>query len=140
MVNANEGWEKMELSPTWDYQEQPEFEGIYMTKEIGVGPNSSNLYSFRTANGSEMSVWGNTILDGRFKNLTAGDEVKIVYLGKVASNKVKGREYHNFEVFKRKAPMEKVTDTTVEVASKSVAEAESGFVEGLEADQAKESK
>ena len=111
MADANnDGWEKMEMNPTWDYQEQPEFEGVYIAKEVEVGPNNSNLYNFKVADGSFVSVWGNTILDGRFKNLTEGEEVKIVYLGKVKSEKRKGAEYHNFDVYHRKASMEKVEE------------------------------
>lgn len=142
-VNDEQGWEKVETNPTWDYENQTEFVGTYIASESNVGPNNSNLYTFRTADGSLVGVWGNTILDNRLKNCNAGDEVKIAYLGKVASNKVKGREYHNFEVWKRRAPMEKVGDGEV-TESKSVAEAEGatepkeGFIAGLEADQAKE--
>lgn len=94
-----EGFEKMEASPTWDYKESSVFEGIFIAAEGDVGPNHSNLYTFRVKDGSLMAVWGNTILDSRFKNLQMGEEVIIHYLGKFKSDKVKGREYHNFEVY-----------------------------------------
>lgn len=109
----NDGWKKVEINPTWDYQEQPEFTGTYMAKESEVGPNNSNMYTFKVTDGSLMGVWGNTILDGRFKNLQVGEEVKIVYLGKMESSKVKGREYHNFEVYHKEVPMTKVGDEKV---------------------------
>lgn len=95
------GFEKMEASPTWDYQENPTFAGVFISSQSDVGPNHSNLYSFKLKDDSIMAVWGNTILDTRFKNLQMGEEVIIYYLGKEKSEKVKGREYHNFEVYHR---------------------------------------
>ena len=82
-------------------REDPVFEGVFMTGEGDVGPNHSNLYTFKIKDGSFMAIWGNTILDTRFKNLQMGEEVVVHYLGKVKSEKVKGREYHNFEVYHR---------------------------------------
>lgn len=117
-TDNDQGWVQVETSPTWDYESQAEFVGTYIASDSNVGPNNSNLYTFKIADGSNMAVWGNAILDNRLKNCEVGEEVKIVYLGKVESNKVKGRMYHNFDVFKRKAPMQKVEDT--------------GFIEGLE--------
>lgn len=98
-VKVPEGFKKMEASPTWNYQENPTFRGVFISAEGDVGPNHSNLYTFKTEDGSLMAVWGNSILDVRFKNLQLGEEVFIHYLGKVKSEKIKGREYHNFEVY-----------------------------------------
>lgn len=107
--NNEQGWEKVEMNPTWDYENQPEFVGTYIASQSDVGPNHSNMYDFSTPEGN-VGVWGNTILDNRLKNCNVGDEVKIVYLGKEESKKTKGRSYHNFDVFTRKAPMKKVED------------------------------
>lgn len=96
-----DGYEKMEASPTWDYKVTPVFEGSFISTESNVGPNHSNLYTFRVKDGSLLAVWGNTILDTRFKNLEFGELVIIHYLGKVKSEKRKGAEYHNFEVYHR---------------------------------------
>jgi len=92
-------WEKIEIVPTWNFEEDNEFVGFFVDMETKVGPNESNLYNFRKYNGERIAVWGNTILDNRFKSVGAGDEVKIIYKGKATSPKT-GREYHNFEVFK----------------------------------------
>jgi hypothetical protein len=100
-------WEKVETAPTWDFKGDPEFVGYFISSESEVGPNKSNLYTFRKEDGEVMGVWGNTILDSRFKNLMPGDKVKIVYNGKATSPKT-GREYHNFEVFKAKRTEEEI--------------------------------
>jgi adenine specific DNA methylase Mod len=72
-----------------------------MGVETGVGPNKSNLYNFRKADGELIGVWGTTLLDSRFKNLEVGDEVKLIYKGKMENPKTK-RIYHNFDVFRAK--------------------------------------
>ena len=92
-------WVRIETVPTWDFKEESEFEGVFTGVEAEVGPNKSNLYSFRKESGEIVAVWGNTLLDTRFKNLSIGDEVKIIYKGKMESPKT-GRIYHNFDVFR----------------------------------------
>jgi len=104
---AEEKWEKVETVPTWDFKDEPEFVGQFVVAEAEVGPNKSNLYTFKKESGEVMAVWGNTILDNRFKNLIKGDKVKIVYKGKEKSPKT-GREYNNFEVYKAKRSEEEI--------------------------------
>lgn len=102
-------WTKVETVPTWDFQSEYEeagnkpieFVGLYVSREENVGPNNSNLYTFEIAGGEHKAIWGTTLLDTRFKNLKFGEEVKVVYLGKVKSEQRKGAEYHNFEVYHR---------------------------------------
>lgn len=92
-------WKKIEPEGgnTWNYQEDPNFEGTFKRMEENVGPNKSNLYHFELENGEEMGVWGSTVIDTRFKNLVEGERVRIKYLGQV---KGKGpRPYHNFEIY-----------------------------------------
>lgn len=107
-----EKWEKVETAPTWDFKEEPEFIGCFLGVETEVGPNKSNLYSFKKEDGEIMAVWGNTILDMRFKNLELGDKVKVIFKGKVKSPKT-GREYNDFEVFKAKKEEMKKEDIPV---------------------------
>jgi hypothetical protein len=104
-------WKKVELGNTWDYKSAKkgdEVVGIYKFKEEGIGENNSNVYTFETPTGELISIWGSTVLDLRFKNLTPGEEVKVVYLGQLESEKRKGKFYHNFDVFHRMPEMEKV--------------------------------
>ncbi|EKD84720.1 MAG: hypothetical protein ACD_38C00169G0021 [uncultured bacterium] len=98
-------WEKVEMSPTWDYENEKELIGVYLSKEVEVGPNKSNLYSFKKSDGLVVGIWGSTILDNRFKGIAFGEEVKVVYLGMVKNEKT-GREYHNFEIYHRPAQPE----------------------------------
>ncbi len=98
-------WPKVEMSPTWDYENEKEFIGIYISKEVEVGPNKSNLYNFKKSDGSVMGIWGGTILDDRFKGIGIGEEVRVVYLGMVKNEKT-ARQYHNFVVYHRPAQPE----------------------------------
>lgn len=102
-------WKKVELSKPWNsknedgsfaLKEGDELVGIYQSMEENIGANSANIYTFKTPDKKFVSVWGSTILDARFKNLDAGEEVRIVYHGLVDS-KTAGRSYHNYEVFHR---------------------------------------
>lgn len=96
-----DNWEKVEMSPTWDYEENKTLIGVFVQKEEGVGPNESNLYTIETKDGERLGVWGSTVLDTRFKNIQIGEEVKIVYKGLVKSKQRKGAEYHDFDLFHR---------------------------------------
>ena len=105
-------WKKVEIGNTWKYKEEgegAEFIGIYMSRDEHVGENDSIVYNFRIAEGDIIGVWGSTVLDVRLKNLQIGEEVKIVYLGLVPSEKRKGKSFHNFEVYHR-MPEFKKTD------------------------------
>lgn len=102
-------WEKVDMAPTWDYTTQKEIEGLFVGREENVGPNGSNMYTVEVKGRGNVGIWGNAVLDVRFKNLSIGEEIKVVYLGKVKSEKTK-REYHNFDVYHRPMPMEKVSN------------------------------
>lgn len=105
-------WKKIEVGNTWAYKDlgkDAEFEGLYIGKEENVGENHSTVYSFEVK-GDTISVWGSTLLDIRLKNIKQGEEVKIVYLGEEPSEKRKGKTYHNFEVYHREVPFEKVEE------------------------------
>ena len=93
-------WTKVGMNPTWVFWEDKEIVGTYVSMEENVGPNNSCLYSLQKADSSLIGVWGSKLLDSRFKNIQIGDEVRIVYLGKVTSEKT-GREFNNFEVYSR---------------------------------------
>jgi len=120
----NDGWKKVEMAPAWDFKEEykglPEadkkaevgvsVQGIFTGMDEDVGDNHSKMYHLEQDNGKDIAVWGNTVLDLRMKNVKMGEEVKIVYLGQAKSEKVKGRTYHNFEVYHKPAPFKKVED------------------------------
>lgn len=115
MTKENE-WQKVEISPSWNGNDEnkkfklvagDELVGTFQGFEEHVGENDSNVYTFKTADGIK-SVWGSTVLDARFKNFEIGEQVKIVYLGKVKSEKRKGKEYHNYDVYHRKPTYEDI--------------------------------
>jgi len=95
-------WEKVELSPIWDFEETKELLGVYVSKEEKVGPNNSNLYEFEKPGGERIGVWGSTVLDKRFKNLQFGEEVRVVFKGEAKGEKT-GRTYKDFDVYRRKS-------------------------------------
>lgn len=100
-------WNTKNEDKTFSLKERDELVGFYKGVEVDIGPNESNLYTFKQENGELIKVWGSSILDTRFKNLEVNEEVKIVYLGTVKSEKSK-RNYHNYEVYHRKAEFSKV--------------------------------
>lgn len=104
-------WKKVEMEsgPTWDFETDTELTGVLISKEENVGPNNSMMYKLQQEDGTEIGVWGNTVLDGRLKKVEVGEEVKLVYLGKMTSPKTK-REYNSFDVYHRVAPMKKVDE------------------------------
>lgn len=92
-------WIEVGTGPTWDFKEEKELMGTYVSKEEGVGQNNSNLYNIKKADGSVIGVWGNTMLDDKFKKIQVGESIKIVYLGMEKSKA--GKQYHNYKVFHR---------------------------------------
>ena len=110
-------WKEITPGTVWNYKEEKKgatFIGVFIEKEENVGENSSNVYSFKTEDGEIRTIWGSTLLDIRFKNLEAGEEVKVEYLGKEQSEKRKGATYHNFRVFHRKPDFVEDPTETVE--------------------------
>lgn len=92
-------WNKIEVSefPLWNFEKNPELEGLLVSREENVGPNNSTMYK-ANVNGQEFCFWGNTVLDSRLKDVVDGKRIKVNYLGKATSPKTK-REYKNFEVY-----------------------------------------
>lgn len=117
-----EKWEETGKNPIWDVKEAKEgdkFFGIFLDKEENVGPNSSMLYNFVryadedfTQRIGQVSIWGNTLLDTRFKNFVRGEQVAVVYLGKKNSESRKGSQYHDFSVWH--TPPEKRVDLEIQ--------------------------
>ena len=91
-------WVKVEMGPTWDFKKEKELKGRYVSKSELVGPNDSNMYKVERTDGTTVGVWGNTMLDDKFNSIEVGEDVKIVYLGLIKSEKT-NREYNSFDVF-----------------------------------------
>jgi len=91
-----------EGSELWDYEMQEKLVGIYKSKKENIGPNKSNMYFVEDKKGNLRSFWGTALLNDRFSDINIGEEVKLVYKGKVKSEK-SGRSYHDFEIYHRDA-------------------------------------
>ena len=48
-------WEKIQANPTWEFEEDKELIGFYQETETNVGPNKSNLYTFKKESGEMIS-------------------------------------------------------------------------------------
>ena len=104
-------WEKKgfkKVQENWDFEENPELLGVYISNRSNVGKNQSMVYEFEIEKGRKVNVWGNYILDSRMKNIMIGEEVGIVYHGKEISEK-SGNEYHKLDVYHRVLPKKKKT-------------------------------
>jgi hypothetical protein len=94
-------WNKVgggENAEAWNYREDKNITGKLVQRKTGVGPNNSNMYMLEQKDGKLVGVWGSTLLNDRFSQVSIGNYVKIEYLGKEQSPKT-GRSYHNFEFY-----------------------------------------
>lgn len=79
-------------------------EGEYVDKKEGLGDNKSTMYFIKMKDGTEVALWGNAIIDDRFKKGDNGKEiglwsrVRITCLGFKQSKKSSSRTYRDFKV------------------------------------------
>ena len=71
------------FSQNWDFDTNKELIGVLINKKENVGQFGSTLLEIQTKDGVEHAVWANKQLRERFATIDVGDEVKIVYNGKV---------------------------------------------------------
>lgn len=86
-------------------------QGFYVNRREGVGQNGSNVYELKLPDGQLVSIWGSALLDGKFKEIPLGCEVRVEYLGIAAPKTAAGRSYANFRVLfdeTSRAPMSEV--------------------------------
>lgn len=80
-------WIEVEdFNQTWNFEENKEFEGIYVGKEEKIGKHESNKYIFEQ-DGETIDVWGSTVIDRKMAAIEFGQEVKIIYTGKQGNTK-----------------------------------------------------
>lgn len=90
-------WEErtIENSGTWDKQEP--VEGKLTKTESGIGPNESMMYTVTKKDGTEVKIWGSTVLDDKLLGVPENSLVKIQYEGMKPSKK--GGKYHDYKVW-----------------------------------------
>ena len=98
-----------EIGEAHDFGVDKTIEGLYMSSKSNVGPNKSMMYQLKKSDGTTVSVWGSTALDGKMSRVEMGDEVRIVYNGKKETEKG-GRSYHDYSVYFRKVGFSKLSD------------------------------
>lgn len=68
--------------------------GTYRAMKTNVGKHNSNVYVIQEDGKDETtSVWGSTVIDGRFEEIPVGSRVKIEYLGEVSGKSAKYKDY-----------------------------------------------
>lgn len=99
---SNNDWEKVEigLNEMVDWETTKSVSGKLVDIQTEVGANNSNIYTLEQEDGSQISFWGSTVLDGRFKKVDLGTICKVEYTGMVESKN--GRSYKNYEVYTKR--------------------------------------
>lgn len=93
--NGGEAWKPENVGDT--------ITGTYKSLKTNVGINKSNIYVLQEEGKDETtSVWGSTVLDGRFEEIPVGSLVKIEYLGKEKGKSP--QPYKNFKVLYKAVP------------------------------------
>lgn len=101
--NKMTGDENQKKNDSWKFENVgDEVTGRYIDRRdnVKVGENSKTIYTLKKDDGVEVAVWGNTIINKAMANVTIGNEVRIVFLGKEPT-KTPGQKYNNFDVFSR---------------------------------------
>ncbi|MBA7624001.1 hypothetical protein ES703_31405 [subsurface metagenome] len=83
----------------WEYEKEGDaIVGVYISNQDNVGENNSMVYNLEQPNGKIISVWGSVVIDSKMKLVKIGDDIRIVYLGKVKPSQ--GREYKDYKIQK----------------------------------------
>lgn len=85
-------------------------EGVVIRKQKNVGINESNAYHLENK-GTQVMVWGATVLDNRMEYVNVGEFVRITYKGKNKNSK--GQDVKLFKV-ERRLPEQPVKEEKVE--------------------------
>lgn len=95
-VEIKDDTESSEFGESWNFTKDKVLIGTFIEMKDNVGKHKSKVYTIQKEDGSKVAVWGSTVLDGRMKNLTTGELVKIEYLGDKPTDR--GKDYHDFSV------------------------------------------
>src|SRR5512133_815597 len=94
MSKEDEQWIETGQSVSWD--EQEELIGIFVRLKTKVGVHASNVYVVRKDDGSEVGIWGSTVINGRFEEIPVGSKISIQANGEVKSKS--GSKYKDYRI------------------------------------------
>ena len=97
-----EDWNKVETEIWVPGNKGDEISGVYLNVQNEVGENKSNLYTLEVKEGKTLAFWGSKVLDGKMSAVKVGQQVKVLFLGKVTPDG--GREYKDYDVFFKSIP------------------------------------
>lgn len=80
----------------WDKEKEPVLEGKLSKIEHNIGPNESEMYTLTKDDGTEVKIWGSTVLNDRFLGVIEGTYVRVNYKGLQKGKN--GKSYHNYSV------------------------------------------
>lgn len=103
-------WIETGQSASWDESEV--LIGTYVRVKTNVGTHNSNVYVIRKEDGSELGVWGSTVINGRFEEIPVGSLIKIESLGETKSKT--GTKYKDYRIMYKPAKEVPVVDPFVE--------------------------
>lgn len=78
-----------------------QIKGKLIETRRNVGANNATIYAIQTIEGFK-EVWGSTVLDSKMRHAEEGSEIIIEFTGMKPSEKRKGKEYKDFEVWVKK--------------------------------------
>lgn len=120
-------WEKSGEGNVWNFKDGDDdsFVGVFIDKKENVGVNNSTLYRFVRYEDikdgglinrlGHVGIWGTTTLNTKFEMLEKGDLVAIQYMGLVESEKRKGSQYHDFEVYTKKQDEKEEDEDNIDI-------------------------
>lgn len=103
-MSTNDWQEAGSNTESWKPENEGDsIQGLLVAVKDNVGINNSKVYMIEQEGAEEAtSVWGSTVLDTKFQEITIGSEVRIEYLGE---QKGKGpKPYKNYKVLYKPAP------------------------------------
>lgn len=98
----DDGWITTGQTTSWN--EEDTLTGTYERVKTGVGTHNSNVYVLRKEDGSEIGVWGSTVINGRFEEISVGSLVRIEALGETVSKT--GAKYKDYRIQYKPAKIE----------------------------------
>jgi len=79
--------------PTWDFDDNPIFEGIYIDLRHDVGSFRKKVYQFEDDNGERWEIWGSTVIENKMALAEKGQRIRFVYKGFKQGKNTRYKDY-----------------------------------------------